>query len=229
MARTVLKIYEGMQKLYELFDGADEDGILLAESCTFKPGKGMTCTGGVTNFATNDGFDRRLHVVSQEMEQTFEAVDSSGLPVSYRWLATTCDGIKFEGPDCPGKCDCTDKVSKAKCLARQLRCKGKNTEGLSFPFMNDPSKVLGLLSGGDIDIIEFNPPPLTFAFSYDFKTVLYTPPIVNLVVDFGVSVTVEYSLVLNSKGIREAVEEKNPLKARFACSSLFLFPNLTSS
>ena len=45
------------------------------------------------------------------------------------------------------------------------------------------------------------------------SAVLYTPPTVELVISFGVSLTVEYSLVLDTKGIREAVKEKNPLKA----------------
>ena len=79
---------------------------------------------------------------------------------------------------------------------------------------SDPSSVLGLLSGGDIEILEFYPPPLTLPFSYDFSTIIYGGgPIVELVVDFSVSVTVEYAIVLDSKGIRQAVEERNPLKA----------------
>lgn len=57
------------------------------------------------------------------------------------------------------------------------------------------------------------PKPITFAFDYEFSVVLFTPPVVELVVGFGVSVTVEYAVVLDSKGIRQAVEEKNPLKA----------------
>lgn len=33
------------------------------------------------------------------------------------------------------------------------------------------------------------------------------------VISFGVSVTVDYAIVLDSKGIREAVQENNPIKA----------------
>ena len=213
-ARTVLKIYDGMKKMSDIFEGADENGMLLAESCQFKPGAGMICEGGVMDLLTNSGIGdtRRL---AQEMEDTFVTYDAGGLPVSptHRWLqGQNCDD--FEEAPCEGSCSgCSSKTKKAKCNARKLRCKGKNTEGLSFPFMNDPASVLGLLTGNDIQILEFNPPPLTFAFSYQFATVLYTPPFVNLIIDFGVSVTVEYSIVLDSRGIREAVKESNPAKA----------------
>jgi hypothetical protein len=45
------------------------------------------------------------------------------------------------------------------------------------------------------------------------KSVLYPAPTVTLEIGFGVSVTVDYALVLDSKGVREAVQEKNPIKA----------------
>ncbi len=45
------------------------------------------------------------------------------------------------------------------------------------------------------------------------RAVLYSPPTVTLVVVFSITVTLEYGIVLDSLGIRQAVEEKNPLKA----------------
>ena len=45
------------------------------------------------------------------------------------------------------------------------------------------------------------------------RAVLYSPPTVTLVIGFSITVTVEYGIVLDSLGIRQAVEEKNPLKA----------------
>ena len=78
---------------------------------------------------------------------------------------------------------------------------------------SDPISVLGLLNGKDIEIIEFHPPPLRFAFEKSQYFILYSPPVVKLTFTFGVYVTVDYALVLDSKGIREAVQEKNPLKA----------------
>jgi len=43
--------------------------------------------------------------------------------------------------------------------------------------------------------------------------ILHVPPIVSLGLDFSATVKLEFSLVLDSKAIREAVEEGNPLKA----------------
>ena len=78
--------------------------------------------------------------------------------------------------------------------------------------MDDPASLLGLFSGKDIEVFEFAPPPLTFAYGMEFSTILYTPPIVELVIGFEVSVTVDYAVVFTSRGIREAIQEKNPLK-----------------
>lgn len=50
-------------------------------------------------------------------------------------------------------------------------------------------------------------------FEHSIKSVLYPAPTVTAVISFGVSVTVDYAIVLDSKGIREAVQENNPIKA----------------
>lgn len=57
------------------------------------------------------------------------------------------------------------------------------------------------------------PPPLTFAFEFAFGFVIYTPPLVELVIGFEFTVTLELGFNLDSKGIREAVTEKKPFKA----------------
>ena len=62
-------------------------------------------------------------------------------------------------------------------------------------------------------IADFTPPQLEFTFEKEMRAVLYSAPTVTLVVGFSVGVTIEYGIVLDSKGIRQAVEEDNPLKA----------------
>lgn len=58
------------------------------------------------------------------------------------------------------------------------------------------------------------PPPLTFAFEYEMTFILYGGgPIVELVIGFEFTVTVELGFNLDTKGIREAIAEKAPLKA----------------
>lgn len=110
-------------------------------------------------------------------------------------------------------------------------------------FPSDPASVLGLMNGKDIEIMEFRPPELTFTFSYEKTVVIHVcsstnvpfisfysiatlglltchviniyqvPPAVLLKIGFEVTVTVDLALVLDSKGIREAIEQKQPEKA----------------
>jgi hypothetical protein len=44
--RAVLKIYRALKTIASAFASSDADGILLADSCLFKPLKAMYCTGG---------------------------------------------------------------------------------------------------------------------------------------------------------------------------------------
>ena len=211
--RTILSIYRSLKNVINQFDDGSNT-ISIADECFFRPGQGAKCTGGLTTFTTDDG-SRKLLEEAQEMEDVFPTYDYSGQPISpaHRWLAEGCTP-KFTGPDCKGRCDGCSTVAKAKCLARKLKCKGKSVKGLTFPFMNDPASLLGLLSGKDIEVFEFSPPPLTWAFDISVPIVLYTPPTVNLVLGFGVSVQLDYSIVFTSRGIREAIQEKNPLKGK---------------
>jgi hypothetical protein len=62
-------------------------------------------------------------------------------------------------------------------------------------------------------ILEFHPPPFSLVFELEIRSVLYPAPTVTVVITFGVSVTIDYAIVLDTKGIREAITEKNPIKA----------------
>ena len=44
--RTILKSWRGMRTLASLFAEANDDGILIAEKCTFNPNRDTECTGG---------------------------------------------------------------------------------------------------------------------------------------------------------------------------------------
>jgi hypothetical protein len=72
--------------------------------------------------------------LAQELEEVFPTYDISGnriTPVMSHHRMLAC-ATSFTGPDCDGSCDCSG-VEKAKCKARQLKCKAVNIEGLSFP------------------------------------------------------------------------------------------------
>lgn len=174
--RTILSIWRGMRTLAELFAEANDDGILMADSCIFRPNQEKECSGGAFDFATNDGSQRMLELAA-EMETVFPTYDLSGERITsvhthYRMLTGSCSS-SFEGPDCSGDCSgCSGKVNIAKCKARQLKCKGSSIEGLNFPFMSDPASMIGLFSGGDIEIVEFHPPPIEFVFEKSIDILL---------------------------------------------------------
>ena len=64
-----------------------------------------------------------------------------------------------------------------------------------------------------MSILSFRPPEVTFTFSKEIKSLLWVFPPVYFNLGFQVDVTVNFALVLTSKGIREAVEQKEPQKA----------------
>ena len=154
---ATLDLYNSLTGLANQFANSDQNGLLLADYCEFKPGA-FNCDGGLTDFISNDG-SRRLLEMQEEMEEVFPLYDLSGLPMSAsqsRFLSSTDCTAKFsQDNDCAGSCSCSGlgSLAKAKCKGRELRCKGTSA-GISFPFMSDPASILGLLSGGDIEIME---------------------------------------------------------------------------
>ena len=217
--RKVIKIYKSIKTLADQFK--DDEPIRLADSCTFRSNSKFSvkddCKGGLIEDLTS----RRLSFEEERGFHVFPMLDAAGLPMTpnERYLQGNDDcpttDWNFEEVGCDKSCNtsrCTG-TTRAKCKARVLKCKVKTTEGLSFPILEDPTSAIGLLSGQDVVLVDFSPPPVTFAFEHDLTYVIYTPPTVELGVFFEFSVTVQFGVVLDTKGIREAVQEEEPLKA----------------
>ncbi len=81
-------------------------------------------------------------------------------------------------------------------------------EGFSFPFLEKPESIFGLLVGQDVDLVKFDSGPLTlgFEFQQSFGPV-YAPPPVNIVVGGGASVTLRIVAGFDTYGIRTAIEK----------------------
>ena len=201
--RTVIKIYKSIKELAGQFE--DDGRLTLADTCTFRSGQTFSvnddCSGGLIELF---GAGRRLSYEEEIGFHVFPMLDAAGLPMSpnERFLsACTCDE------------NCNNCGTSTKCKAAALKCKATNIEGLSFPILEDPTSAIGLLAGQDVILVDFSPPPVTFAFEYDLSFVIYTPPTVELGIFFEFSVTVQFGVVLDTKGIREAVQEREPEKA----------------
>ena len=53
--------------------------------------------------------------------------------------------------------------------------------------MSDPASVIGLLSGGDIDIVDFKPPIMVFDFEVPLTYMVWPAPEVAIQLTFGAS------------------------------------------
>ncbi|GAX18396.1 hypothetical protein FisN_2Lh003 [Fistulifera solaris] len=212
-APTVRRIIQTYRQINDLIGSFLEDGgLLLAEECDVLDS--FTCTGGVFNNARR-GLTIR---VSSSMSQLFDLEDASLLPTTPSHVIELERGLQsgtctINTSDCSGSCSGCTGTTKIKCQKDYLVCKAKSVKGLTFPFMSDLTSVVGLLSGGDIQIVDFTPDPVTFAFTFELFFVLYTPPTVELAITFEFTAVLRVGFVLDSKGIREAVEQEEPIKA----------------
>jgi len=62
-------------------------------------------------------------------------------------------------------------------------------------------------------LLQFIPPDIVFAFQYTMSYPIWSPPTITLKITFQFSVRLRLGFVLDTKGIREAVVQKAPLKA----------------
>ncbi len=85
---------------------------------------------------------------------------------------------------------------------------GLKSIGLSFPFLEQPSQLLTLLFGQDVDLIVWEPPNLELAFSYSqkFGPIWAVPPVF---LEIGGSITVKGHLGIgyDTQGLREMIFE----------------------
>ena len=73
--------------------------------------------------------------------------------------------------------------------------------------MEDPTILFGLISGGDIPLVEFDSGPLTLGFQFQKSFgPIYAPPPVMMVVGGGASVTLRIAAGFDTYGIRRAIE-----------------------
>ncbi|MHC4995910.1 MAG: calcium-binding protein, partial [Planctomycetota bacterium] len=85
---------------------------------------------------------------------------------------------------------------------------GLSEIGLTFPFLDEPSQLMGLLFGQDVDLVVFRPKPLEFGFSYSqkFGPIWAVPPVF---VEIGgsASITGRFGVGYDTQGLREVLFE----------------------
>ncbi len=94
-----------------------------------------------------------------------------------------------------------DKVVPRSALVAGLKA------GLSIPVIEDPTLLFGLISGGDIPLVEFDSGPLSLGFQFQKSFgPIYAPPPVMMVIGGGASVELRIAAGFDTFGIRQAIE-----------------------
>ncbi|NUT98534.1 MAG: hypothetical protein HOY78_41650, partial [Saccharothrix sp.] len=84
-----------------------------------------------------------------------------------------------------------------------------NSAGFTFPILEKPAELFGLLMGQDVDLIKFDSGALRLAFSYSqsFGPV-YAPPPVLVSISGSASVEARFRAGFDTYGLRKAIENK---------------------
>ncbi len=114
----------------------------------------------------------------------------------------------------PAPVDSTGKTPAQQVAAKDASGRMSNTAkralaGLSFPVLDDPTRLFDLISGGDIPLVEFDSGPLTLGFQFQKSFgPIYAPPPVMMVIGGGASVSMRIAAGFDTYGIRRAIEGK---------------------
>jgi Ca2+-binding RTX toxin-like protein len=88
---------------------------------------------------------------------------------------------------------------------------GQSAGGFSFPFLEDPSQIFGLLMGDNIDLVAYDLGALNFGFEFSQFFSIFGPLGVSIGLD--VQIDIDTAFVYDTQGIRDFVESdfRNPL------------------
>ncbi|CAB9505193.1 Kringle domain [Seminavis robusta] len=224
--KKFIEVYLSIKDFAAKFE--ENDGVVtIADTCDVLAG--FKCSGAMFGELEEEG--RQLEVTA-DAHEIFALASKEGLPISpadhalRRQLDSSCDTDGSTctdgtfGGDCSTasccattSCKKNEKVKKAKCLKEKIKCKASGIDGLTFPFLEDPTLMIGIITGDDFGLLRYEPDPLEFGMALEFSFTLYTPPFVELTLGLEFGATLTYGVELDTKGIREAVTQNEPLKA----------------
>lgn len=92
-------------------------------------------------------------------------------------------------------------------LGTKVQPRATLAAGISIPVIEDPTLLFGLITGGDIPLVEFDSGPLSLGFQFQQSFgPIYAPPPVMMVIGGGASVTLRIAAGFDTYGIRRAIE-----------------------
>lgn len=88
---------------------------------------------------------------------------------------------------------------------------GMNNNGLIFPFLEDPTQLIGLLFGRDMTLISFDLAPLEFGFEYSQFFSIWGP--IGVTIGGGINALIDFAFGYDTYGIRTFADNNftNPL------------------
>ncbi|WP_076462712.1 LEPR-XLL domain-containing protein [Marinobacterium stanieri] len=88
---------------------------------------------------------------------------------------------------------------------------GMSNNGLIFPFLEDPTQLIGLLFGRDMTLISFDLAPLEFGFEYSQFFSIWGP--IGVTIGGGISALIDFAFGYDTYGIRTFADNgfSNPL------------------
>ncbi len=88
---------------------------------------------------------------------------------------------------------------------------GMSNNGLIFPFLEDPTQLIGLLFGRDMTLISFDLAPLEFGFEYSQFFSIWGP--IGVTIGGGISALIDFAFGYDTYGIRTFADNgfTNPL------------------
>lgn len=88
---------------------------------------------------------------------------------------------------------------------------GMSDNGLIFPFLEDPTQVIGLLFGRDMTLISFDLAPLEFGFEYSQFFSIWGP--IGVTIGGGINALIDFAFGYDTYGIRTFADNgfSNPL------------------
>ena len=103
--------------------------------------------------------------------------------------------------------DSSGQLAKPGTVSTAAKLRAGLAAGIAIPVMEDPTLLFGLISGGDIPLVEFDSGPLSLGFQFQKSFgPIYAPPPVMMVIGGGASVTLRVAAGFDTYGIRRAME-----------------------
>ena len=168
---------------------------------TVKALQKVKCDGGIETCGVEIGSFNLLPARAASTSASAATANTMIDKTSNTYQPTANATNAIAAKDTTGQLADPTKVTKAAALKAGLKA------GIAIPVMEEPTLLFGLITGGDIPLVEFDSGPLSLGFQFQKSFgPIYAPPPVMMVIGGGASVTLRVAAGFDTYGIRRAME-----------------------